>query len=171
MFYSFQQTLFNTLYDYVNNHLFENANCCSILNYLIRASLKVDSSVNSNYELDRFIRRMIKNIYDSIDNKHCYSDICKSEFFYNFSLLTSCFYHNGKTLLPYKHELIDLYRKVFAIDFQHNSQQINLVTSSLTCLFNVLCSTYQLDQQVFPVEVVNEFFDNIELNNRFLVSI
>ena len=103
----------------------------------------------SNYALPKFLKGISANILEAIDDKRKYSDICKSEFVYYLGLFTGCF-NNGNTLCAFKSELITLLERMFAIDFQDNSQQISLVTNTLSCLFNVLIGIYPMEQSFNP---------------------
>lgn len=107
------------------------------------------SGDESNATYNRFFKGVTAKVIETIDDKAKFSDMIASEFTYYMSLFAGCFY-DGNALLAHRTQLLALFRRLFAIDFNENSQQISLITNCLCGVFNFLLSTYPNEQCFSP---------------------
>lgn len=140
------RSLVDQLYRYVTSRTVEGGNSCFILHKLILATVMMDKE---GYALPKFFKGITEALLESIDDKVKFSEVCRSEFSYHMALFTGTF-KDGRAMLPFRDQLIDLFSRMFAIDFEENSQHIALVTNAIGCLFNVVTSVYPSEPSYGP---------------------
>lgn len=100
-------------------------------------------SDKSGRTFEAFFSRISANIFSSVEGERPkFSDICKSEFVYNWRLLQTCFSFDGAVLLRHKADIIALLKRIYQIDFEDNFKHNNLITDVLSFLFYILTSIY-----------------------------
>ena len=127
----------------------------------------------SGDSFEHFFTAVSANILSSIENETKFSDICKTEFVYNWRLLHTCFSFDGHHLLKYQREIVQLLKRIYEIDFEDNFKHNNMITDILSFLFYVLTSIYltgySFDQKKSPTDD-GDSGDGRDLFDRLMVS-
>ncbi len=146
-----REALTSRLVHYATSRIVESTEVVKIVDKMMLACLLSDPS-GRTFEL--FFSRISANILSSIgevegegegndsSSSPRYSDICKSEFVYNWRLLQTCFSFDGKVLLGHRREIVHLLKRIYRIDFEDNFKHNNLITDVLSFLFYILTSIY-----------------------------
>ena len=93
----------------------------------------------------KFFVAVSRNMQSTIEHMNDLSVSCKSEFLYNLKLLTACFGVDGKALLDYQDDIVQLMGQIVRIDFEQDLAKE--ISHNLACLYNSLTQVYLYDCQ------------------------